>query len=188
MPKARPVDFEIHVDPSCLTNPAESEMSPERTSSNQTIIHHELEDEPADKKTTEEKAEKHIGEEKGTQERSRSEEARERQIDRIEAQIQAAARAVVASIEEDNYHVEGSMLSTQTDESYDQEHSQLHYNDGTELTYEDGTELTYEGTQGSYETEDEHPEQEGEGDSSSQHDGDITTIFSPTQTTASGAA
>ena len=171
MPKAAPADFKIHVDPSCLTNPTDSEMSPERTSSNQTIIHHELEDGSNDKKA--EESDKQNVEDEGVQERTRAEEARERQLDRIEAQIQAAARAVVASIEEDNFHGEDSVLSMQTDEDYDQEHSQLTYNNGTELTYEDGTELTYDGTEESYETEDESNARDGEGDSSSQHDGDI---------------
>ncbi|KAG9239074.1 hypothetical protein BJ875DRAFT_348058, partial [Amylocarpus encephaloides] len=70
--------------------------------------------------------------------------ARERQIDRIEAQIQAAARAVIASIQDDNYDAnEDSVLSIQTDESHEPQGTKAIY-DGTKLSYEEGTELTYE--------------------------------------------
>ncbi|EHL00557.1 hypothetical protein M7I_3442 [Glarea lozoyensis 74030] len=90
-------------------------------------------------------------------------EARERQIDRIEAQIQAAARAVVASIENDNYHGnEDSVLSAETDESYEPEGTEMTY-EGTDISYGsegvshegrnaiDGTEVTY-----ASESEEEH--------------------------------
>jgi hypothetical protein len=220
MRKSTP-DFKIHVDGSCVSDPTteehekESGMSPERVSSNQTVVHHDSWGE-ADKEEGKSGVEELVTEEKLAEKenRAQSEEAvededdqeqaaRERQIDRIEAQIQAAARAVVASIAQDHYiGPTDSELSMQTDESYEPE--------GTELTY-DGTELTYDGTEGTYESDHEqHSEHEGEdtgpqqrrgideheeghlsldqdarddsgheqhseheGDSSSQHDGDI---------------
>lgn len=150
-------------------------MAPERSSSNQTIIHHDewSEETPVavepkvshtEKEEDCEKEDDHDAESESWPDPTKSELERERQIDRIEAQIQAAARAVVASIEQDNYRGEDSILSAQTDESYDQD---------SQLTYGDGTELTYDGAEGTYETEDEHHGQDGEGDSSSHHDGDI---------------
>jgi hypothetical protein len=182
MRKSTP-DFEIHVDSSCLTDGMSTEthndnvMSPERVSSNQTVVHHDSwqEEEKAEEKPTidgpvndeapagheDENAKDEVHDEEHDEEQA----ARERQIDRIEAQIQAAARAVVASIEQENYGGNGdSELSMRTDESYEPE--------GTELTY-DGTELTYNGTEATYESgHDQHSEPEG-GDSSSHHDGDI---------------
>lgn len=154
-------------------------MAPERSSSNQTIIHHddwseetpvkaESEVSHTEEDKTEDAAqeEDHDTESEAWPDPTKSELERERQIDRIEAQIQAAARAVVASIEHDNYHGDNSVLSAQTDESYDQD---------SQLTYGEGTELTYDGTEGTYETEDEHPDHDHDagGDSSSHHDGDI---------------
>jgi hypothetical protein len=220
MRKSTP-DFKIHVDGSCMSDPTteehekESGMSPERVSSNQTVVHHDSWG-VADKEEGKSEVEELVKEEKLAEKenRAQSEEAvededdqeqaaRERQIDRIEAQIQAAARAVVASIAQDHYiGPTDSELSMQTDESYEPE--------GTELKY-DGTELTYDGTEGTYESDheqhsehggedtgpqqkrgiDEHEEghssldqdamddsgheqhSEQEGDSSSQHDGDI---------------
>ncbi|KAL2075372.1 hypothetical protein VTL71DRAFT_315 [Oculimacula yallundae] len=234
-----PKDFQIHVDPSCLSegsdpqettieqsakeeeDKTQSDMSPERVSSNQTVVHHESwgqEDikngSPAvDEDTSEVGVEQEhkenipsppveslratvedVPEEEDLQpetaqekkdERERA--ARERQIDRIEAQIQAAARAVVASIEQDNYRGgQDSELSMQTDESYDREGTEVTY-DGTDLTYEMGTELTYgDETEATYESDHDnhsnhedaaHPtyepsDREG-GDTSSHHDGDI---------------
>lgn len=175
-------------------------MAPaERVVSDQTVVHHdswsdeskakveegEAADEVAVEDAEEHKSaehhatdkEDHLDEEHHDEEPSENEKtrnARERQIDRIEAQIQAAARAVVASIEKDHYggHKD-SVLSTQTDESYDQGGSHITYDEGTELTYGDGTELTYDGTETSYEPHSEHEEEEAAGDSSSHHDGDI---------------
>ncbi|KAG9242758.1 hypothetical protein BJ878DRAFT_577134 [Calycina marina] len=175
MPKKSQPEFKIHVDPSCLTNPTDSEMTPGRIASDQTIIHHDIKKDSKDIKQSEETGDMDIVDNEGSREQRHSEEARERQIDRIEAQIQAAARAVVASIEQDNYHGDDSVMSSQTDASYDQEHSHISYEDGTELTYGHGTELTYDGTEVIHETGDEHAEQEGEGDgdSSSHHEGDV---------------
>ncbi|KAH7419510.1 hypothetical protein BKA64DRAFT_650999 [Cadophora sp. MPI-SDFR-AT-0126] len=238
-----PKDFEIHVDPSCLSDgsnahdniskePAEEasntqgEMSPERVSSNQTVVHHdswgeeeinaesprEVQEESSTVGPEEEHKENmpspHVEPHKATvedvpdgaedeqppsehdKEDEKERAARERQIDRIEAQIQAAARAVVASIEQDNYRGgQDSELSMQTDESYDREGTEMTY-DGTELTYEMGTELTYgDETEATYESDHEnhskhedeadptygsqtHSDHEG-GDTSSNHDGDI---------------
>ncbi|KAH7342515.1 hypothetical protein BKA65DRAFT_504256 [Rhexocercosporidium sp. MPI-PUGE-AT-0058] len=241
-----PKDFEIHVDPSCLSDgsnthedtieqPAEEEtskvqgdMSPERVSSNQTVVHHDswTEEEikaesPTDdvgdvveenistigseeehkenipsphtepQKATVEDVPEQEDPQQSEQDREDEKEraARERQIDRIEAQIQAAARAVVASIEQDNYRGQDSELSMQTDESYDRDGTELTY-DGTELTYEMGTELTYgDETEATYESDHDnhskheevadptygsqgHSDHEG-GDTSSHHDGDI---------------
>lgn len=170
-------------------------MAPvERVVSDQTVVHHDSwseekppvveEDKAADEVAVEtqedSKAEEHEEEAQEEQhndedlsEDEKTRDARERQINRIEAQIQAAARAVVASIEQDHYggH-EDSVLSAQTDESCDQEGSQILYDEGTELTYGDGTELTYDGTETTYEPHSEH-EEETAGDSSSHHDGDI---------------
>lgn len=156
-------------------------MPAERISSNQTVVHHDSwsEDHPVEEKPKEneqtEVAEQievdgrnekeHDTESEGYPDPTKSELDRERQIDRIEAQIQAAARAVIASIEHDEYHGEDSLLSMRTDESYD---------NNSQLTYGDGTELTYDGTEGTYEKEDDHHDQDVEGDSSSHHDdGDI---------------
>ncbi|KUJ21663.1 uncharacterized protein LY89DRAFT_380175 [Mollisia scopiformis] len=103
-------------------------------------------------------------------EEDKEREARERRMERIEAEIQAAARAVVANIQSEHYDGnEDSVLSAQTDESYDQ--------DGTELTY-DGTEVSVEnGGDDSFVTDhdatsEHHSDHEG-GDSSSHHDGDV---------------
>jgi hypothetical protein len=175
MRKSTP-EFKIHVDSSCLTDGSEvntdTNMSPERVSSNQTVVHHEPwseEPEETPEHEHEEEREEHNQDRENTppqirEDDDKAHQAREQQIDRIEAQIQAAARAVVASIEQDHYGgQEDSVLSMRTDESYEPE--------GTELTYS-GTELTYgeSNTEASY----EHHEEEAEGgDSSSHHDGDI---------------
>ena len=149
-------------------------MPPERITSNQTVVHHDSwssdPEQHKDEAAREEPEENH-------DEKTQAE-ARERQIDRIEAQIQAAARAVVASIEQENCTGNDSVLSSQTDESYKGDGTELSYGDGTELTYGDGTELTYgDGTEATYESDNEHHsehgEADGEGDSSSHHDGDI---------------
>jgi hypothetical protein len=137
-------------------------MPPERITSNQTVVHHDSwSEDPSQKdEATKDEQENHV---------KTQAEARERQIDRIEAQIQAAARAVVASIEQENYtENEESVLSTQTDESYGGDGTGLTDDEGTELTYGDGAEVTYESD---IEHHSEHDE--GEGDSSSHHDGDI---------------
>ncbi|CZS95448.1 uncharacterized protein RAG0_05083 [Rhynchosporium agropyri] len=237
-----PKDFQIHVDPSCLSDEStthentieqsakeeptktQGDMSPERVSSNQTVVHHdswaELEikgdshasvvdsEVGTEQEHEEDIPSPHVESLRATVEDVSDEEedlhpqsakekrderervARERQIDRIEAQIQAAARAVVASIEEDDYRGgQDSELSMQTDTSYDREGTKMTH-DGTDLTYEMGTELTYgDETEATYESDHEsnmkhedeadptygsqnHSDREG-GDTSSHHDGDI---------------
>ncbi|KAF4635862.1 hypothetical protein G7Y89_g2222 [Cudoniella acicularis] len=137
-------DFKIHVDSSCLTDSTNIDMSPERVSSNQTVVQ---DDSRPEDSNLEHPADAH--QQDADEETS---EAQKLQMNRIEAKIQAAARAVVASIERDTYGGNGdSELSMQTDESYDR--------DGTELTYE-GTDLSYrDGTEATYECEDDHHSQ-----------------------------
>ena len=128
---------------------------------------------------------------------------RDHQIDLIEAQIQAAARVVVASFEGSTYHGEESVLSTRTDESTNSENVfgyeersalgtqsyEIYDREAPQLSYDpEHSQLTYEGSEGAYEIEDEiegeHPVQDGDEveDSSSHHDGDIEDdIFSPSE-------
>jgi hypothetical protein len=146
MSTQRKAQFKIHVDPSCLTNSTDLAMSPERNTSNTTIVRHDSWSESA------EKDQELAANEDNDHVIDTEHEARERQIDRIEAQIQAAARAVVASIENDAYNGnEDSVLSMQTDESYEPE--------GTELTY-DGTDMTYGSENASHEGDEEVGETE----------------------------
>lgn len=203
MPKStRRPDFKFHVDPSCLTDSTDLEMSAERVPSSQTIVHHDSWPETTGGKTPE--TAEHIDDAPNPVEGACDDEqnARERQLDRIEAQIQAAARAVVASFEDNSYNGEDSVLSARTDDSYNQEHSLLAYEEGSALstqTYEtydhenphldydpESSQLTYARSEDAYETEDEdeHPGQDGDeaGDSSSHHDGDIEDdVFSPSE-------
>lgn len=136
-------DFTIHVDPSCLTDSTDLEMSPERVPSNETG--HQYPD-----SKHEHQGEESSDEHSGYDDSDGAQEARDRQLDRIEAQIQAAARAVVASMEQDSGGGnEDSVLSMQTDESYQPDGTEMTYGE-TEMTYE-GTEMTYDGTELSYE-------------------------------------
>ncbi|RDL39631.1 uncharacterized protein BP5553_03971 [Venustampulla echinocandica] len=137
-------------------------MSPERVPSDQTV--HQNSD-SKDEHQGDEPADEH----NGYDDSEGAQEARDRQLDRIEAQIQAAARAVVASIEQDSYGGnEDSVLSMQTDESYAPEGTEMTYGDteityeGTEITY-DGTELTYEDTELTYESDNDHHSKAGKG-------------------------
>jgi hypothetical protein len=176
MPKISPPDFRIHVDSSCLTTSTDLGMPPERVTSSETIVRHDSWEE-SEEISRGEGVQQSVGQEDLEAKayiHSDTDRAREKQIDRIEAHIQAAARAVVASIEQSSYHGEESVLSSQTDSS----EGSLLTSGETELTYIDGTEPIY-GTEASF-SENEH-EQEGEleGDSSSHHDGDIDDdIFS----------
>ena len=193
-------DFQFYVDPSCLTDSTDLAMPTERVASSQTIVHHDPWSEPEADKATDTNIRKEDTSKSLEDERAEYDEdqrARERQIDRIEAQIQAAARAVVASFEDSRYRGEESVLSAQTDESYNPENSLVAYEEGSALskqTYEtydqENSQLDYEqeishlscaASEEAYETEDDHAEQEGEevGDSSSHHDGDVEDdIFS----------
>lgn len=202
MPKSTPrPDFKFHVDPSCLTDSTDLAMPAERIASNQTIVHHDSWSETKSENTMDESQLKQDVSQPPDEDASEEEQkARERQIDRIEAQIQAAARAVVASFEDNTYYGEGSVLSARTDESYNAENL-AGYEEGSALstqTYEtydqenpqlgydpENSQLTYEGSEGAYETEDDidaqRPAQDEDeaGDSSSHHDGDVEDdIFS----------
>ncbi|TAQ90342.1 hypothetical protein B7494_g1317 [Chlorociboria aeruginascens] len=185
MPTSPSPDFKIHVDPSCLTDstdlkmPAEMDTAnevAERVASNETIVRHDSWAEEAKKEGEHKEATEEENHENG-QEQTDGE--HERQIQRIEAQIRAAARDVVASIEQETYAgLEDSVLSMQTNENYDDKDDTSH-EEGPQLTYDEGTELTYDGSEETYGSEPEnHSEHEG-GDSSSQHDGDVDDIFSP---------
>jgi hypothetical protein len=139
-------------------------MSPERVTSNQTVVHHDSWSEDSPEKATD--VAKEAMEDKEQEERGR-------QIDRIEEKIQAAARAVVASIKKDSYDGnQDSELSMRTDESYEGEGIELTY-DGTESSYVDGTEMSFEsetgdrselrtGTEASYDTQNKHNSEHGD--------------------------
>ena len=204
MPKSTPrPDFKFHVDPSCLTDSTDLAMPAERIASSQTIVHHDSWSDPEAGEA--EDVSVHKQDDASSEQRNiydEEQKARDRQIDRIEAQIQAAARAVVASFEDNSYRGEDSVLSARTDDSYNQETSLLGYEEGSALsaqTYEtydhenpqpsydpENAQLTYAGSEDAYETEDED-EQPGRdvdeaGDSSSHHDGDIEDdVFSPSE-------
>lgn len=116
-------------------------MSPERVNSNQTVVHHDSWSEGSPEKAAE--IVKEVAE-------SKDQDERERQIDRIEEKIQAAARAVVASIEKDSYGGNhDSELSMRMDESYEGEGTDLTF-DGTESSYVDGTEMSFESESGGH--------------------------------------
>lgn len=167
-----PPPFEIHVDPSCLSEDFEKEniMPTERATSNETIVHHDSwsEQEIKNAQQTPEAADEHADEVKNEDAQSKEDEARERRIEKIQAEIRSAAERVVASIEQENFDKEDSVLSTRTDESCDQE-SDFTHEEETELRYGEGTEVSYESEHGNHS---EH-NSEGAGDSSSHHDGDI---------------
>ncbi|KAF8851683.1 hypothetical protein BDZ45DRAFT_140768 [Acephala macrosclerotiorum] len=215
-------DFEIHVDPSCLSEHTQEDttMSAERVPSNessQTVGHdspteEELKNEvptnegveeedierpqeddkensppPADIDVKETKApepetvdENHDvdepaeevaePEDAAEEEEDKDREARERRIKRIEAEIQAAARAVVANIHDDHYEGhDDSILSAQTDESYNHEAAELSY-ERTEMANEDGKEDSFVSDHDA--PSERNSDHEG-GDSSSHHDGDV---------------
>ena len=187
-----PPDFNIHVDGSCLTNSTDLAMPKEREVSSETVVHNPSVEESTSKDAT------------AAEEEQKAMEDHSNLInERISAQIHEAARRVVASIERDHYEgQEDSILSAQTDESYEGGETELSYGvDGTEMTY-DGTEATYDGTEATYESDAGVDAYEGEGeseldahieqaltawepttsndqDSSSHHDGDVSDdVFS----------
>lgn len=146
-------------------------MPAERNISNETVVHHESWSKESPGKLTSEEHKEEDEEKDGAHEDDAESRQRHReQLDpRIEAQIQAAARRVVASLERDQYDGhEESVLSMQTDESYEQEGTELTY-DGTELTY-DGTELTCSETEGTYESDnDHHSHRDGKDEADNEH-------------------
>lgn len=187
-------DFNIHIDGSCLTNSTDLGKPKEREVSAETVVHDPSPEGLAKQETAEEK------------ERKAMEDHSNLINERISAQIHEAARRVVADIERDHYEEqEDSIISTQTDEIYEGDETELSYGvDGTEMTYDEGTEVTYEGTEATYESDaggeetyagegeselDIHLEQaitaweptatSNDQDSSSHHDGDVSDdVFS----------
>lgn len=109
-----------------------------------------------------------VKEDSTTEEHDREREALDRRIERIEAEIQAAARAVVANIHNEHYDEnEDSILSAQTDESYDFTETDLAH-EGTGITHnEKGDSFVSDHDAAS----EQHSDQGG--DSSSHHDGDV---------------
>lgn len=166
-----PPQFEIHVDPSCLSEDFEKENTilPEQATSNETTVHHDSwsETEIKDAQQTAEGADEHANEVNDDDVQTKEDEARERRIEKIQAEIRTAAERVVASIEQDNFDKEDSVLSTRTDDC-DQESEFIH-EEGTEIRYGEETEMSYESEHGSHSGH----ISEGAGDSSSHHDGDI---------------
>lgn len=164
-PKTPNDDFPIHVDGSCLTDSTDLHLPPKRSLSDQTVIHDEDHDE------------KHQHDE------------------HTEALIQAAARAIVTSIEQDAYdNNAGSSISDLsysgvdgTENSYSEgteltygEETELSYGGGTEMSYEGATETSYEGgTEMSYEGDQESqysadvPDDPYDGSASSHHEDDV---------------
>ncbi|RFU31295.1 hypothetical protein B7463_g5083, partial [Scytalidium lignicola] len=144
-------DFEIHVDPSCLSEQVDIGMSTISASANQVIQQDNLEDREFKRSLND------LGENSQSQD----------QKERTEALIQSAARAIVASIERTNsFGLEDSVLSAQTDRSYD---------NGSEV-HEGSTELPYGSGAAMYEPEIEHNwdyEREGGDSTASHNDGDI---------------
>ena len=186
MPKSpsTPV-FKIHVDPSCLTDSTNLQMVPaERAVSDQTVVHHDSWSEEKASAKCDELMDEVAVEAKEeivnydvfadeTFEDEKVRDARHCQIDRIEAQIQAAARAVVATIEKDNYgQPEKSVLSAHAKRCYEKEEKQIVHHGRRELTSRDGAERTCDDIETSYVLNSEH-EEDADGDSSSHHDGDI---------------
>lgn len=139
MPKTPPSDFAILIDSSCLTDSTDLKMPTKRNDSDQTVIHHEIEDE--DGSTTDRlrrELEDHSDNEGSAMDSQLSSNISSNisTDSHTEALIQAAARAVVASMEQEAYEdeQEDSLLSSRTEEGYE---------GGTELTFEDGSALTY---------------------------------------------
>jgi hypothetical protein len=168
-----PPPFEIHVDPSCISEDHgdEGTESAEQVTNSETVTGHDSLKEMENKQNA-----PNLGEEDDQQQEIHTEEtqkkeneARERRIEEIEAEIQAAADAVMASVEKDEFDNEGSVLSAGTNDSYDQETSELIQDEDTILTYREGTGVCYESEHES------HLEFNSEraGDSSSHHEGDI---------------
>ncbi|TVY36604.1 hypothetical protein LSUB1_G004920 [Lachnellula subtilissima] len=164
-------DFKIHVDSSCLTDSTDLQMPAERVTSNETVVHHDSWSAVSPEKDVD------IANE-AIQDKEQ-EDRDSRQIDGLEEKIQAAARAVVASIEHDSCSGNrDSELSMRTDESYEGEGTELTY-DGTESSGVDGTEMSFEsgtgdhselrsGTEASYDTENEHQSEHGDAEADKQ--------------------
>lgn len=111
----RKSDFTIHVDPSCLTDSTDLQLPSKSKGSDQSTFHNKVENLHSPIEGSQ------IGVDVSHDEHT-------------EALIHAAARAVVARIEKNEYEQADSVISTRTEDGYEA---------GTELTYGDETELTY---------------------------------------------
>jgi hypothetical protein len=120
----RKSDFPIHVDSSCLTDTTDLQLPSKRNDSDQTVIRKEIEDSHS----------RSEGSQAGSQGSD---------DDNTEAFIHAAARAVIASMKENGYGQEDSILSARTEDGYEAG-TEGAYGEGTELTYGDATELDYD--------------------------------------------
>lgn len=120
----RKSDFPIHVDSSCLTEITDLQPPSKRNDSDQTVIHKEIED-------SQSRAE-------GSQAGSQSSDD-----DSTEAFIHAAAKAVIASMKQNGYGQEDSVLSARIEDGYEAG-TEGTYGERTELTYGDATELDYD--------------------------------------------
>jgi hypothetical protein len=127
----QPSDFPFHVDSSCDTDSTDLRLPSARKESDQTVIHTDMGD------TFSNPTESQIGSDVSCDEHTK-------------ALIQAAARAVVESIERDAYAQADSVLSARTEEGYEAG------TEGTEHTYGQGTELTYDGTELTFDSEAQH--------------------------------
>ncbi|KAI9735339.1 MAG: hypothetical protein M1818_006534 [Claussenomyces sp. TS43310] len=201
MPKSQ--HFHIHVDPSCLTDTTDLMMQGKRHDSDQTVIHHGKSEESDVEGHGHEQQEQNDADEESDAEHEGSligshgdqSELSSRLSDgqshlsslvstdsHTDALIHAAARAVVASMEEEGYGQEDSVLSSRTeDEHHGHEDSSLSARtdesreegdaEGTEMTY-DGTETTDEGTIHTYDSEAEYNDDGDDESASSHQDGD----------------
>lgn len=152
MAKSTPTPaFDIHVDGSCLTNSTDLRIpSKQRDASDETVVHNPPEQESDSRPSVDDEGTGDAHKEMGKHSALINE--------RISAQIHEAARKVIADIEREHYEdQEDSLLSAQTDESYE--------GGETELTHDDGTEMTYDGTEATYESEQEEPLDSYEGES-----------------------
>jgi hypothetical protein len=143
----RKSDFPIHVDSSCLTDTTDLQLSSKRNDSDQTVIRKEIGDSHS------------LSD--GSQVGSQSSDD-----DNTEAFIHAAAQAVIASMRENGYGQEDSVLSTRTEEGYEAS-TEGTYRDRTELTYGDATELDYDS-----DADHSNPDVY-DGSASSHHDDDV---------------
>jgi hypothetical protein len=145
----RKSDFPIHVDSSCPTDSTDLQLPSKRNDSDQTVSHNQI----ANLRSPVEGSE--IGGDSSHDEHT-------------EALIHAAARAVVARMEQEAYDQEDSIVSSRTEEGYEAG------TEGTELTY-GGTELTYgDATELNYDSEADHSNQDlYDGSASSHHEDDV---------------
>jgi hypothetical protein len=146
---ARPSEFQIHADDDYHDESTHQETPSKRNDSEQTVIRHDVDS----------AYNSQVG----------SELSLINHNEHTEALIQAAARAVVASIEQENYEKEAWDLSKRIDEAYDAE------TEGTEPAFADSTRMSH-GTNsqadcdsdGEYDHHDKY-----DGSASSHHEDDV---------------